>query len=406
MTTLLLDGFGPLPIERPTTMTELCASVRQANTDRYALYPFGGRTMLDQGGTPTRPGVALDLTALNDVIDYPARDMTITVQAGITVANLQAILAREGQHLPVDVSLPDRATLGGAVATNASGPRRFGFGTLRDYVIGISIVNDAGDVVKAGGRVVKNVAGYDLMKLFTGSFGTLGIVSQVTLKVPPQPEAFAIVRVACPAAGLKKALNEILPQTKTRPVAISVLNSLAAPTDFSGSDYVLAIAYEEQAKAVSWQIEQLRQELPPSWVLSIHEHSAARTVLATLRDWPLKHETTFKASVLPARTAWFLQQASARVPNVKLLAHAGNGIVHGAFPEGLPLTTVQHALTDLLNLATAEQGNLIVPRCPTAWKSTLPVWGRPTADQRVMQAIKAKLDPRRCFNPGRFVGGI
>src|SRR6478736_2819398 len=120
---------------------------------------------------------------------YPARDMTITVQAGVTIARLRDVLKAEGQQLPVDVPFPDRATLGGAVATNASGPRRFGHGTLRDYVIGISVVDDRGEEMKGGGRVVKNVAGYDLMKLYTGSLGTLGIITQLTLKVKPRPEA-------------------------------------------------------------------------------------------------------------------------------------------------------------------------------------------------------------------------
>src|SRR5207253_9213768 len=132
-----------------------------------------------------------DLRGLAEVIDYPARDMTITVQAGITLARLQALLATEKQRLPVDVPHPDRATLGGALATNASGPRRLGFGTLRDYVIGMTVVNDEGQEVKAGGRVVKNVAGYDLCKLHVGALGTLGVISQATLKLRPRPEEHA-----------------------------------------------------------------------------------------------------------------------------------------------------------------------------------------------------------------------
>src|SRR5205807_9828714 len=151
----------------------------------------------------------LDLRALNQVIDYPARDMTITVQAGITVAKLQEILAAENQQLPVDVPLPEQATLGGAIAVNASGPRRYGYGTLRDYVIGISFVNDEGQEVKAGGRVVKNVAGYDLCKLHIGALGTLGIITQVTLKLKPVPEDQGAVAVGCEAAALEKLLDQI-----------------------------------------------------------------------------------------------------------------------------------------------------------------------------------------------------
>src|SRR5262249_22812669 len=158
-----------------------------------AIYPLGGRTMLDLGLPPTRPGLAIDLRRFDAVIDYPARDMTVTVQAGLTVAKLQALLAAENQRLPIDVPHAEQATLGGALAANVSGPRRYGFGTLRDYVIGISVVNDEGQEVKAGGRVVKNVAGYDLCKLYVGSLGTLGIITQVTLKLRPQPMAQTLI---------------------------------------------------------------------------------------------------------------------------------------------------------------------------------------------------------------------
>src|SRR5438874_8668927 len=123
--------------------------------------------------------------------------MTVTVQAGITLAKLQELLASENQRLPVDVPQAERATIGGALAANVSGCRRYGFGTLRDYLIGISVVNDEGQEVKAGGRVVKNVAGYDLCKLYIGSLGTLGIITQVTLKLKPRPEEEAFVLVGC-----------------------------------------------------------------------------------------------------------------------------------------------------------------------------------------------------------------
>ena len=147
----LIDDFGPLPVLQPESVAELGDLVRRAAAEGNALYPLGGRTMLDYGLPPTKPGMAVDLRGLNQVIDYPARDMTVTVQAGITIAKLQELLATENQRLPVDVPLPDQATLGGALATNASGPRRYGFGTLRDYVIGISVMNDEGQETKAGG---------------------------------------------------------------------------------------------------------------------------------------------------------------------------------------------------------------------------------------------------------------
>src|SRR5262249_2912889 len=155
-----IDGLGPLPAVRPATVAELGDVVRRCAVEGKAVYPVGGGTMLDYGRPPTKPGVAVSLTALDQVIDFPARDMTITVQAGITIARRREVTRAEGLELPIDVPEPQRATLGGAIACNVSGPRRYGYGTFRDYVLGITVVTDRGEKAKAGGRVVKNVAGY------------------------------------------------------------------------------------------------------------------------------------------------------------------------------------------------------------------------------------------------------
>ena len=217
----MLDGLGPIPIRRPETVTELGELVREAVRDEKALYPFGGRTKLDFGLPPTKPGFAVDCRAFNTIIDYPARDLTITVGAGVTIAALQKALAVEGQRLPIDIPNPDESTLAGAIATNTSGPRRFLRGTLRDAVIGISFLTDAGVEVKGGGRVVKNVAGYDLMKLQIGALGTLGILTQVTLKVTPKPEDQAFVVFGINAASIGPTLDR-LHNSASRPAAIEV----------------------------------------------------------------------------------------------------------------------------------------------------------------------------------------
>src|SRR5579871_5747748 len=176
----------------PETVREIGDAVRRARDSAEAIYPVGGRTLLHVGLAASRQGTIVDLRKLDKVVDYPARDMTVTVQAGITVARLAQVLRSEGQRLPVDVPWAEEATLGGALAVNISGPRRFGWGTFRDYVIGIRMVNDQGEEFKAGGRVVKNVAGYDICKLAIGSLGTLGIITEVTLKVRPLAEDQAL----------------------------------------------------------------------------------------------------------------------------------------------------------------------------------------------------------------------
>jgi glycolate oxidase FAD binding subunit len=351
------------------------------------------------------------MRGIDQVIDYPARDMTITVQAGITIAKLNEILRGENQRLAVEVPLPDRATLGGAIAANASGPRRFGLGTLRDYVIGISVVNDLGQEVKAGGRVVKNVAGYDLMKLYTGSLGTLGIISQATLKLKPLSAASSLLVLPATLERLSAVLD-MLNDSKTRPVCIELLDPRAIEAiggNVSGSAWNLLIGYEDNAPSVAWQIQQLTKELPGDLRNSLQqctpaEEAALWTKLTDFALWP-DAQLTFKANLLPSATADFCKRASSLTPAPMAQAHAGHGIVYGHVRD-LTIEQARSMLEVLGTAAATASGNLIVTRCPAAWKSVLPIWGRPSGDRILMKAIKAKLDPGNIFNPGRFVDGI
>ncbi|MBO0698560.1 MAG: FAD-binding oxidoreductase [Zavarzinella sp.] len=408
---LSIDGFGPLTVARPQSVAELGDLVRKAAAHGTALYPVGGGTMLDYGLPPTKPGTAVDLRGLDRVVDYPARDMTITVQAGITIGRLQDTLKAEGQQLPVDVPFPDRATLGGAVATNASGPRRFGHGTLRDYVIGITVVNDEGKEIRGGGRVVKNVAGYDLMKLYTGSLGTLGIIAQLTLKVKPLPEVVAAVVAPCKPEALEEVLNRVLPKTATRPTVLSVANGpAAAQLGQETPAYSLVVGFEEKAATVDWQVTTLAKELPEGFARSSSEFrgDVAGGLFRRLGDFPLTSPRglTFKANLLPAGTAAFFRRADGLDPRPALVAHAGNGIVFGHLPGDLGAERAKEILGGLGRTAAEWAGNVVVIRCPPEWKAVVPVWGRPTPDRALVRAVKDKMDPGRVFNPGRFVDGI
>jgi glycolate oxidase FAD binding subunit len=408
----LIDDFGPLPVRHPASAAELGDCVRSAASAGQAVYPLGGGTMLGHGLPPARPGVAVSTARLDRVIDYPAHDMTVTVQAGITLAGLAELLAAENQRLPIDVPDAGRATLGGAMAVNASGPRRYGMGTLRDYVIGISVVNDEGQEVKAGGRVVKNVAGYDLCKLHVGALGTLGIISQVTLKVRPRPEGHALLTLGCAAEAVGPLLDT-LHRSRTRPVCLELLNAAAARvvgTASGGampdSPWVVVAGFEDNREAVSWQVRQLIKEVAAG-------HGAAVTVLADKAAEPLwaalvefaawpGARLTFKANLLPGAVADLCTRAADLPDGLLLQAHAGSGIVIGHAGADLTPERAAAMLKGLLTMATAARGNLIVPRCPTAWKAALPVWGAPRNDAGLMRRVKDSLDPRGLFNPGRI----
>lgn len=410
-----IDDVPVLAVRRPTMAAEVGDEVRRAAAAGHAVFPAGGRTMLDLGLPPDRPGVLLDLGGLAAVVDYPARDMTVTVEAGVTLAELARLLATENQRLPIDVPDPHRATLGGALAVNVSGPRRDGFGTLRDYVIGMSTINDEGHEVKAGGRVVKNVAGYDLCKLHVGALGTLGIITRVTLKVRPLPETQALVTLGCEDSQLAELLERVH-QGRTRPACIDVLNATAAravagPFDVALPDapWVLAVGFEDSEPAVKWQVQQLIRELTPVGIRGLEARAGTTAeplwqALVRLISWPAA-SLTFKANLLPSEAPGFCLAAAQASEGLLVYAQAGSGIVRG-HAEGLALEQARKLLGELSMRATARGGNLVLPRCPTPWKPHLPVWGLARGDQALMRQIKDKLDPRRLFNPGRFVGGI
>lgn len=412
-----IDDFGPLPVVRPLSVAELSEVVRRAAAEGQAVYPLGGRTMLDFGLPPSKPGVAVDLRGLDQVIDYPARDMTITVQAGITIAKLQAVLAAEKQQLPVDVPFPDRATIGGALATNASGPRRYSYGTLRDYVIGISAINDEGHEIKAGGRVVKNVAGYDLCKLLVGSLGTLGVITQVTLKLKPVPEAQIVHTVGSSSEAVGPLLDQ-LHKTQARPMWLELLNratikslSKQAQDFLVKAPWFAIVGFEGNHESLQWQSHRALQEIKDAVHRGMGLHSVGG---ATKQLWPdffqeptlESSQLVFKANLLPSATAAFCCWADTLPHEVQLRAHAGSGIVVGHLPDDLTREQAAAMLTALLDKATAAQGNLVLLRCPPAWKRNLPVWGRPRGDAWLMRRVKQALDPRGVFNPGRFIDGL
>jgi glycolate oxidase FAD binding subunit len=409
---LSIDGSEPLPVRRPASVAELCGLVKDAASSVRGVYPVGGRTMLDVGLPPLKPGFAVDTTAMNSVIDYPARDMTVTVQAGITIAKLQETLAAEGQWLPVDVPQPERATLGGAVALNVSGPRRFGYGTLRDYVIGISFVTDEGQEVKAGGRVVKNVAGYDLMKVQIGAVGTLGVITQLTLKVKPRPEALASVVFGCDTAALGAVLD-LLHASNSRPVVVELLNQSAwraagvnPPVSF---DWVLAAGFAEKSATVKWQVSTLLADLKAASVRDVSEVCGPEVAALwqSLTELQVRPESPciFKLNVPPSKVVEAVRGVTTEVPYL-VHAEALNGIVWAHLPESIRLGEKAPPEPEVEKRITAEGGNYTLRRCPVAWKRQMNVWGRPGGDRELMRHLKRTLDPGNVFNPGRLFGDV
>ncbi len=403
------DGRAALADYRPTDVDPLCQLVRDQVGLGHAIYPQGGGTALEYGGIPRRPGVIVHTVGLNRLIDYPFADMTITVQAGMTLSALRAILAEKHQRVLVDAPDPDRATLGGIYATNTTGPRRYGAGRPRDQIIGVSFVTSEGVIVKGGGRVVKNVAGYDFPKLLTGSMGTLGIITQLTVKVRPIPEASTIAWIPFTDPDRLASAIDGFNLSGTRPVAVELLNrtaartvgqSLGLPTDQA----VLAIGLEDNAESVRWQVDRLKTELGRIEFLVVEGERVA-SLWASLTEFQASSfgPISFVANLRPSSVAAFV--AGLDPDRWSVQSHAGNGIVRAHGLDEWSRDDAARQIDPLRRRAVDDGGNLIVSRCPTEWKESLRVWGEPRADWAIAERVRAALDPQGAMNPGRFVVG-
>ncbi len=383
------------------SVSQLAERVRDAQQHKTPVYPYAGNTQQHQLAPASQTGLTVNLSGLNQLIDYPHQDLTITVQAGMTIDTLQKLLLERQQTLPIDVPRSHEATVGGSIAANINGPRRTGWGTWRDYLIGFSWINDQGEEAKAGGRVVKNVAGYDFCKLFTGSFGTLGIITQVTLKVKPIPEKCALV------SGLVKsndlgAFTELLRHSRLRP-SVFVMKPQKEPGGVSPrSTFAANIAFEDSATAVDWQMEHL-QEISKSLMSEcvVIQGSVAERVITDLTDFALAGESiTFQAAVPTSRCAEFAIQAQSLVASLQ--AQPAVGVITGHLPANISIDDATKIINQLRTLAATIGGHLTLPRCPNQWRATLYPWGAPRPDWPLMRKVKQAMDPNNFFQRGRY----
>jgi glycolate oxidase FAD binding subunit len=346
------------------------------------------------------------------VIEHEPGDLTVTAEAGLTLGALQDILRARGQWLSLDPPDAERATLGGLIAANAAGPRRHLYGTVRDLLIGVTVVTADGSVVRGGGKVVKNVAGYDLPKLFIGSWGTLGVVVEATFKLRPVPDDERLVAVSFDRLKDAGAAVRALLGGDLIPNAIELLDPGAAAALGLGSEVTLVVGFDGLREQVDWQIAALATHIGPLGGRDVTALPPATWPrLATLgRDAFASPAALMTFSVLPTLVVDTMEQgaqaARQRGLSSAWTAHAGVGAVTGALLAGREPASVASVLSDWRTIAGAGGGHAILTWAPLAVKSQVPVWGEPGPAGRIMQRIKAQLDPNNGLNPGRFVAGI
>lgn len=406
---LAVDGVEPRLFARPTTAQELADTLRQANEQGFAVAPRGGGTQMELGNRPSRLDLVLETTGLNRLVEYEPADLTVTVEAGMRLADLQDLLKEQGQFLALDPPIPAEATIGGVIATNASGPLRLAYGTARDLVIGTRVANPDGRITHAGGRVVKNVAGYDLNKLYVGSLGTVGVIVELSFKLTPIPPSDALVVARFPEAGPAWRFISAILHSPLSPLAIELLGPAAAERAGFGRSLAVAVRAGGYAPAVDRQARDLERLLT--------EHGGERLgsvgeSWGAVRTLPGQHPSDLlvRAAAPIARSADVVELLERHFAPFGPVAwaHAGNGVAYAACGAGSDgdalLGAVQAARAEVV--AIGNNTSLVVERCPASLKEKLDVWGDPDDGLPLMRALKTQLDPKGILNPGRFVGGI
>lgn len=388
-----VDGVVPAYVASPRTVDEAAAVMRTAAVEGLRVVPRGAGSQLTYGAPPSAVDIVVDTSDLGEVLEHAAGDLVCRVQAGVPLRRLQAQLAPYAQQLALDRPTPE-ATVGGIVATSASGPLRLRYGTPRDLLIGITVVRADGAVAHSGGKVVKNVAGYDLGKLYTGSLGTLGLIVEAAFRLHPLPAARGYVRWESPdgrrayeavravlASPLMPAAIEIDRPSPGDPVSVAVL--------VEGHESGVADRAPRAAELLGPGAEV--SDRPPSWWAPLQDGVTIK----------LAAETAALPSTLEALDGAASQAGVA--PSVR--GSAGTGALYAGLPSDTAPAAVAAFVGELRDGLSACGGTAVVQRAPTAVRAAADVWGH-VPGLELMRRIKDQFDPDRRLNPGRFVGGI
>ena len=419
-----VDGMVPELVVQPGTQDEVSQVVAACAKAGAAMIPWGGGTAMGMGNAPVRAQVVLRLDRLDRLVEWDPANLTVTAEAGMRLAALQEIIARDRAILPFDPPAAQRVTLGGLVAANQSGPARLRYGTVRDWLLGMRVVLPSGERVHFGGRVIKNVSGYDMNKLFIRSMGTLGIITEVTFKLLPVPAQRATVIGLFPDLAKTWAAARAVAGSFLLPEALDLLNPMAvdllAPTlglPAAPGTCALAAALAGSPETVEREARELtaRFEAAGGTALSLPNGQAASAwqTICNLLEGVNPARILCKITVPIARTADLVaaaeQAGQAGGLRATVMAHACTGVVWVRFLPGLEGglgAPVPKVLEGLRQEAQAAGGSLVLHDAPPPLKRQVEAWGAPGDGIDMMRRLKAEFDPRGLCNPGRFVGGI
>jgi glycolate oxidase FAD binding subunit len=403
-----VDGVYPCLICSPANAEEVSAALRVCSETDAAITPWGGGTAVQIGNLPERVEVIIDVSKLNQLVEHDDANLTATVQSGITLAATQEVTARARQFVPFDVPSPQRSTVGGIVAANLNGARRVCYGSVRDLVIGMKIALPTGEHIKAGGKVVKNVAGYDMCKLFVGSLGTLGIITELTLRLAPLPEEEATLAASGSLLQLSEFAGEIVDSVLLPSAIVLWKSETSSGSEAPQSGWQLAVRAEGFAEQVGRHLRDLQLMAERLGLRTvIYSNAAHEKLWADICDFPLLgHELVFRVMVPRSAIADLLHGVQ-DWDSTNLSPAIVADVAAGAIWIGSKETHSAAArFAQLRSKAARHKGHVVLVDAPADVKRDLDIWGPTPAAFFLMRRIKQQFDPKRLMNPGRFVGRL
>lgn len=416
-----VDGVAPRLTVSPGSQQEVETVVAACGSAGAAMAPWGGGTAMGLGNPPRRLDVVVRLDRLTRIVEFDDANLNVSAEAGVTLGRLQDVLHEKREFLPLDPAQADRVTVGGLVQSNASGPGRHLYGSARDWVLGLRVVLPSGERIRCGGKVIKNVSGYDMNKLFIGSLGTMGIVTEATFKLLPVPAARATVvgvfrQVSQLASVVARTLESFLVPEALEALDPRALESLETGLEPS-SGYGLAVSLAGSRETVERQVRDFTKLFADGQTITCGTLGAAdaEPLWRAIRDVhaPLTGAGAVVKIAVPIERTLDLFAAveelvSRRGGRGAVTAHAGSGIVRAGFPiePGTTLEPLRDSLMALRDQAEAAEGSLVLEAAPAALKRSLDAWGKVRDGAAVARRLKAELDPGSLMNPGRFAGGI
>ena len=419
-----IDGKVPDCVVYPTSAEQVAQALECAAGHDLAVIACGGRTRLGIGNPPTRYDVALCTRNLSKVRYYEPADLTAGVGAGMTLNDFQNLLKPDGLWLPLDPSGSGQASLGGVVATNASGPLRHSYGAPRDMVVGMQIATTAGKLIRTGGRVVKNVAGYDLGKLMVGSYGTLGIITEVNLKLFPLPPERQTFVLRTGTLGIARDLRRSILKSPIDPLRMVLLDAETGRSVDSGVPRDRADGEPEiwlEAGGSKSVIERTWRELDAlgravGAKVQTKDREGAQGAWQVISDFSNWLRKTYPGAVvlqstMPiASSEEFLSLAQQEAQNEKVrmasVIQSGVGILSLGLLDSSNTSQMVGLIGRIRKAAESVGGTLVVVSAVAEVKAQIDAWGTPEGGFGLMRKMKAAWDPKGILAPGRFVGSL